>query len=96
MNIIGLLITMVSGAVGGSFAGEAMPERSLGPIGNSLTGLLGGGAGAAIMHLLGVTQSAPGGLDVATIVGSVAGGGIAGSLLMAIVGAISHAINQKA
>ena len=45
MDITNLIIQAVSGAVGGNVAGAAMKDKSLGPVGNSLAGLVGGGIG---------------------------------------------------
>ena len=42
-GIIGLIIQLISGAVGGNIAGSAMKQYSLGTIGNSIAGLIGGG-----------------------------------------------------
>ena len=38
MDIINLLISLVSGAIGGNVAGAAMKEKSLGVVGNSIGG----------------------------------------------------------
>ncbi len=45
MDITSLLIEAVSGAVGGNVAGAAMKENSLGAVGNSIAGIVGGGLG---------------------------------------------------
>lgn len=44
--------TLISGAVGGNAARAAMPDKSLGTLGNSLAGLLGGGVGGTIVQAL--------------------------------------------
>lgn len=36
MDIVGLLISVISGAVGGNIAGAAMQDKSLGTLGNSI------------------------------------------------------------
>jgi uncharacterized membrane protein YeaQ/YmgE (transglycosylase-associated protein family) len=46
MNIASLIIQLISGAVGGNVAGAAMKESSLGTLGNSIAGIVGGGLGA--------------------------------------------------
>jgi hypothetical protein len=43
MNIISLIIEAISGAIGGNVAGAAMKENSLGTVGNSIAGIVGGG-----------------------------------------------------
>jgi uncharacterized membrane protein YeaQ/YmgE (transglycosylase-associated protein family) len=47
MDITNLIIEAVSGAVGGNVAGAALKEKSLGLIGNSLAGVVGGGLGGS-------------------------------------------------
>ena len=42
MNIVSLIIEAISGAVGGNVAGAAMKENSLGTMGNSIAGIVGG------------------------------------------------------
>ena len=41
-NLLPLIIQLVSGAVGGNIAGSLLKDSSLGPIGNSIAGILGG------------------------------------------------------
>jgi uncharacterized membrane protein YeaQ/YmgE (transglycosylase-associated protein family) len=53
-GIIGLIISLISGVVGGNIAGGVLKEQSLGPIGNSIAGLVGGGLGGQILSALGV------------------------------------------
>jgi uncharacterized membrane protein YeaQ/YmgE (transglycosylase-associated protein family) len=92
MNIISLIIEAISGAVGGNVAGAAMKENSLGTVGNSIAGILGGGAGGMILQaIMGGNAPADGGsLDMTTILGNVAGGGVGGAILMAVVGIIKN------
>jgi hypothetical protein len=40
MDITSLIVEAVSGAVGGNVAGAAMKEKSLGPVGNSIAGIV--------------------------------------------------------
>jgi len=96
MNIVSLLVTLVSGAIGGNAAGAAMPEKSLGPIGNSLAGLLGGGLGAGVLQVFGVMASGGSGVDFGSVISDIAGGGVGGGIAMAVIGAIRSAMNQKA
>ena len=74
MDWVGLIVSLVSGAVGGNVAGALMPERSLGTGGNSLAGIVGGGLGAAILQGLGVLAThGAGGIDLGSILGEVVG-----------------------
>lgn len=94
MDYVGLIIQVISGAVGGNIAGALLKKFDLGPIGNSIVGLLGGGLGGQILRMLGVGVAGPGGLDIASIVSSIAGGGVGGGVLMAIVGFIRQLIKK--
>ena len=98
-GIAGLIISLISGAVGGNIAGGVLDEHSLGPLGNSIAGIVGGGLGGPLLSALGLTRGvgsdhrAPaGGFDLGSLVGQVAGGGVGGAILMIIVGLIKQAV----
>jgi uncharacterized membrane protein YeaQ/YmgE (transglycosylase-associated protein family) len=80
-----LIISLVSGAVGGNVAGAVIKRFNLGLLGNSLAGIVGGGVGAQLIGMLG-----GGGLD--GIVGSIASGGVGGAVVLAVVGAIKSVL----
>ncbi|MBT8307787.1 MAG: hypothetical protein KJN85_12680, partial [Maribacter sp.] len=82
---------LVSGALGGNVAGKLLKQRSLGTLGNSIVGILGGGIGGQLLGIMGIDVNA-GGMDMAGILGSVAGGGVGGGVLMAIIGVIKKAM----
>ena len=90
MDIISLIVTLISGAIGGNLAGAALKDQSLGTMGNSVAGILGGGIGAAILQALGASSGA-GGLDVGSLIASILSSGVGGALLMAIIGLIRSA-----
>jgi uncharacterized membrane protein YeaQ/YmgE (transglycosylase-associated protein family) len=92
MNLVGLLISLVSGAVGGNIAGAAMQDKSLGTLGNSIAGILGGGVGGWILGALGILAQTGGSLDLTSIVGNVASGGVGGAALLVIVSLIKSAM----
>jgi uncharacterized membrane protein YeaQ/YmgE (transglycosylase-associated protein family) len=100
MDIINLLISLVSGIVGGNIAGAATPSKSLGWLGNSLTGLFGGGIGGIILQLIGMFNQ-PGGeidishLNIEQILANVGTSGVGGAALMLIVGLIKGAMSKK-
>ena len=95
MNIISLIIQLISGAVGGNIAGAAMKESSLGTLGNSIAGIIGGGLGGTILQMVMGTAAAGGGLDLQSILANVAGGGVGGAILMAVVGIIKNKMAAK-
>lgn len=89
-GLIPLLIQLASGALGGNLAGSLMKNLSLGTLWNSVAGIAGGGIGGSLLGMLGmgVDQSVGGALDISGILGSMAGGGVGGGALMAIIGVI--------
>lgn len=97
MNIVGLLISLISGAVGGNVAGAAMKDKSLGTAGNSIAGILGGGIGGAILQALGVLGQAgsSGSLDLTSILSNVASGGVGGGLLLVIISVLKGVMGKK-
>jgi hypothetical protein len=89
MDITSLIVEVISGAVGGNIAGAAMKEKSLGPVGNSVAGLVGGGIGGTIPQMvMGSAATGGGGMDMQSILANVGGGGVGGAILMAIIGII--------
>jgi uncharacterized membrane protein YeaQ/YmgE (transglycosylase-associated protein family) len=59
MDMTGLLVSLISGAVGGNVAGAAMKDKSLGTLGNSLAGIFGGGIGSFLLQVLGSPRRTP-------------------------------------
>jgi hypothetical protein len=92
MDIPTLIIQLLSGAVGGNAAGKASKKIDLGVLGNSIAGILGGGLGGQILNALGIAVGEGGSLDVGSIVGNIASGGVGGGVLLVIVGAIKSAM----
>lgn len=105
MEQINMLISLLSGIVGGNIAGLMMKEKDLGWIGNSIIGFFGGGIGAAILKALiglshtgsvavqGAATGAPG-LDIGSIIGDIISGGIGGGALLAIVSLLKNAFEK--
>ena len=88
-----LIISLISGAAGGNIVGKVLKNLDLGPVGNSIAGILGGGLGSQILGaLMGSGAAAAGGMGVGSIISSIASGGIGGGVLMAIVGIIKQAM----
>ena len=95
--MIELVIGLLSGAAGGNIAGKLM-NSSMGTLGRSLTGIVGGGGLAYALQMLGgggmgaaadaAAASASSGLDVMSIVKSVGGGGVGGGILTFILGKV--------
>ena len=72
MNLTTLIIQLVCGALGGNAAGSLLKNASLGPLGNSIVGILGGGLGGQILGMLaGGAAPAAAGLDLGSVISSV-------------------------
>ncbi|MGH8658280.1 MAG: hypothetical protein ACREV4_07340 [Gammaproteobacteria bacterium] len=99
MDILGLIVQLISGAAGGNVAAALLKNLSLGPVGNSIVGILGGGLGGQLLGMLGAGGTGAGaaasGLDIGSIISNVAGGGVGGAVLMAIVGLIRQAMSKS-
>jgi uncharacterized membrane protein YeaQ/YmgE (transglycosylase-associated protein family) len=75
--MVDLIVSLVSGAVGGNVAGAILKDKSLGTLWNSVVGILGGGIGGQILGLVG--------LDAGGIIGTVAASGVGGAVLLWVV-----------
>ena len=104
MDIVNLIISLISGAVGGNVAGAAMPEKNLGPLINSIVGLLGGGVGSFILSALGILaatnatgtpEAAATGFDLSTLLANIGVSGVSGGVITAIVALLKDAIQKK-
>jgi len=91
-GLIPLAIQLLSGAAGGNIIGKILPKLNLGTLGNSLSGILGGGLGGYLLSTLGVDAGPSGALDIGSIIGSVASGGAGGGVVMFVVGLIKKAL----
>lgn len=96
MDILNFIISLISGAVGDNAAGAAMKDKSLGVLGNSIAGLVGGGIGNFILQGIGLISKIPGAEHtMGTIVGNIVGSGIGGAILLAIVAWIKDAMKKS-
>lgn len=109
MEWANLLISLISGIVGGNVAGAALPaDKNLGALGNTISGIFGGVAGNYIMQFLGIISAAgilgPEGttaaahaasnFDLTSILANVGTSGVSGAILMAIVGWIKSSTQK--
>ncbi len=91
----GLIIQLISGALGGNAAAKLMPKSSLGTLWNSVAGIAGGGLGGSIIGMVMpsvAAAAAGGGMDIGSILAQVAGGGVGGGVVMAVIGMIKKAM----
>ncbi len=87
-----LIVQLIGGAVGGNVAGKAMKDKSLGTLGNSIAGIVGGGIGGQLLSSIVPALAGGGGMDIGSIIGNIAGGGVGGGVLMMIVGFIKKSM----
>jgi hypothetical protein len=96
-----MLIQLIAGAVGGNAAGALLRPFSLGPLGNFITGVIGGGLGGQLLSALlagtgaSADGSAGGALAVGSLLTQVGGGGVGGVVLTVIAGLIRQAIGGQ-
>ncbi len=85
-QLLPIILQLVAGAVGGNIGGAAMKDSSLGGLGNTIAGAIGGvGAGSALAPLIpALANAAGGGLNI----GNLAASGVGGIVLQIIVGLI--------
>lgn len=95
MDIVILIIQLLSGAVGGNVVGALVKKISLGVLGNSLAGILGGGLGGQILGGLLGLPTGGGGLDIGSILGQVASGGVGGGVVMLIIGLLKRMLGGQ-
>ena len=92
-NLLPIIVQLVSGAIGGNIAGAAMKDKSLGTIGNSIAGIVGGGLGGQLLNVLGVAVTT-GGVDAGSIAGSAGSGGVGGAVLLLVIAIIRKVLNK--
>lgn len=100
MDILNLIISLVSGAIGGNVAGAAMPQKNLGPIINTIAGLIGGGVGDFILKAAGVLAASGalesgGNFDLTSLLANIGVSGVSGGVLTAIIALIKDAVQKK-
>jgi hypothetical protein len=87
------LIVSDRGRVGRHRRGVGLEGSQSGQGGDAITGAIGGGVvGQILTSVLGGDAAAVGGMDVASLVKSIFGGGIGGAIVMAIIGALRNAM----
>ncbi|GAA0723436.1 hypothetical protein [Dokdonella soli] len=92
-----LIIQLIAGAVGGNAAGAASKNMSLGGVGNTIAGAVGGGVLGQLlqMALPMLSGAGGGGVDVSAMAGNVVGGGVAGAVVTAVIGLIKNKMAAK-
>jgi uncharacterized membrane protein YeaQ/YmgE (transglycosylase-associated protein family) len=102
MNVMGIVTDLVAGGVGGNIAGALLKKFDLGPVGNTIAGIVGGVGGGQLLTMLmsggaaaaATSAASTGGMDMSSILGNVAGGGVGGAILMAIIGLVKAQMSK--
>ena len=90
MDIATILTSLISGGVGGNIAGSLLKKFSLGPLGNTIAGVVGGGVSSmAMSNMMGATELST------SVLANVAGSGVGGAIIMIVIGLIKNAMNAK-
>ena len=95
-SLINVIIQLVSGAIGGNAVAAGAKKYTLGTLGNTIAGAIGGlGGGQLLQALLGAgatAGTAAGGLDIGALIAQVAGGGVGGAILTFVAGLIRQSM----
>jgi len=93
-SLLPIILQLVAGAVGGNVGGAAMKDSSLGGLGNTIAGAIGGIGGGSVLGALipAIANVAGGGINV----GNIAASGVGGIVLQIIAGLIKSQMNKSA
>ena len=89
-----MALPYLTGAAGGNIIGKILPSLNLGTLGNSLSGIVGGGIGGTLLSMIGVDAGPATSLDVASLLGGAGAGAVGGGVVMFVVGLIKKAFSK--
>jgi uncharacterized membrane protein YeaQ/YmgE (transglycosylase-associated protein family) len=103
MNFTAIILQLVSGGVGGNIAGALLKKLNLGPVGNSIAGIVGGILTGQVLRMLGsggaaattASAASTSGMDLTSILSNVGGAGVGGAAVMAIIGLIKTQMSKS-
>lgn len=87
-----MFIHFVVGLIGGNATCESAPRFSLGPIGNTLVGGLGGIAGAELFSVLVTIDMTLASADIQMMIGQIAAAGLCGTALTCAIGYLRNSV----
>ncbi|MGI9435520.1 MAG: hypothetical protein ACR2Q4_11945 [Geminicoccaceae bacterium] len=92
-----VIISLISGALGGNIAGAVLKNFSMGTALNAVVGIVGGGLGGQLLGLgTSPVMGAEGaGLDIGALISNVVGSGVGGSILMVVIGMVKNMLNKS-
>jgi uncharacterized membrane protein YeaQ/YmgE (transglycosylase-associated protein family) len=86
-TLIDLIIQIVAGVIGGHIAGATVKTCTLGAIGNTIAGAIGGIGGVRLLQeLIPAMANTAGNVDVGALVGQIIGGAAGGAILTILAG----------
>jgi len=99
-SLLGFLIQLIAGAGGSSVLANAVNKFNLGPLGNIITGALGGVGGGGLLDALlkgggSAAANAAGGLDLGSLITQLIGGGVGGPIVTMAVALIRNAMSSQ-
>ena len=97
-TLMNIVVQLIAGAAGGTAAGVALKDLSMGKPGDAISGAIGGGVvGQILAAVLGGAAGGGdvGGMDVASLVKDIVGSGIGGAVVMAVIGFARNAMMKK-
>ena len=102
MNFTAIILQLISGGVGGNIAGALLKKLNLGPVGNSIAGIVGGILTGQVLRMLGsggaaattASAASTSGMDLTSILSNVGGAGVGGAAVMAIIGLIKTQMSK--
>ncbi len=87
-----LFIHFVVGLIGGNATCESAPRFSLGPIGNTIVGGLGGIAGAQLFVMFVSIDMNLASADIQMMIGQLAAAGLCGTALTCLIGYLRNSV----
>ncbi len=86
-TFIDLIIQIVAGVIGGYAAGATLKNCTLGAIGNTIAGAIGGVGGVQLLaQMVPALASTAGNVDASALVGQVIGGCVGGAIFAILAG----------
>jgi len=103
MNLTAIVLQLISGGVGGNIAGALLKKLNLGPVGNSIAGIIGGVITGQVLKMLGsgagaataASAASSSGIDLSSTLSNVGGAGLGGAVLTAVVGLIKTQMSKS-
>jgi len=92
MEYLMMALPYITGAAGGNIIGKILPSLNLGTLGNSISGIIGGGLGGSLLAMAGIDAGPATSLDLGALLGGAGAGAAGGGVVMAVVGLIKKAL----